>query len=311
MTSSRKLGVSMVGATQNARNLAFLPTVRATCTRRALVSLLLGLAGCAVQDYSPLLLPTFMQEQTSVGVTSPVEQDDPHKSSLHFSQSIPTQTVPVPTEPGAANSSGEMASASDTPQSGEPSSLQPTADRSRGLILEQAIRTALEADPKIQAGLEAINQAKADLLTTSLPPNPQFSTGGTLLPLDRPFTVNRQGGPPQFDVCMSYPIDWFLFGKRAAVITSARLGVDVSAADFADLVRQRVAGTIAAFYDVLEAQALFDLGREDLDNLKRVETITADRVALGGVGTIELDRIRLAVFDSQREVRNRETVLAP
>jgi len=203
-----------------------------------------------------------------------------------------------------------MASVSDTPQSREPSSPQPTADRSRGLILEQAIRTALEADPKIQAGLEAINQAKADLLTTSLPPNLQFSTGGTLLPLDRPFTVNRQGGPPQFDVGMSYPIDWFLFGKRAAVITSARLGVDVSAADFADLVRQRVAGTIAAFYDVLEAQALFDLGREDLDNLKHVETITADRVALGGVGTIELDRIRLAVFDSQREVRNREIVLA-
>jgi cobalt-zinc-cadmium efflux system outer membrane protein len=202
-----------------------------------------------------------------------------------------------------------MASANDAPQSGEPSSPQLTADRSRGLILEQAIRTALEADPKIQAGLEVINQAKADLLTTSLPPNPQFSTGGTLLPLDRPFTVNRQGGPPQFDVGMSYPIDWFLFGKRAAMIISTRLGVDVSAADFADLVRQRVAGTIAAFYDVLEAQALFDLAREDLDNLKHVETITADRVALGGVGTIELDRIRLAVFDSQREVRNRETAL--
>lgn len=61
---------------------------------------------------------------------------------------------------------------------------------------------------------------------------------------------------------------------------------------------------------MLEAQALLDLAREDLDNLKRVETITADRVALGGVGTIELDRIRLAVFDSQREVRNRETALA-
>ena len=122
--------------------------------------------------------------------------------------------------------------------------------------------------------------------------------------------MNRQGGPPQFDIGVSYPIDWFLFGKRAAAIASARLGVDMSAAAFADLVRQRVAGTIAAFYDVLEAQALLDLARADLDNLKRVETITADRVALGGVGTIELDRIRLAVFDSQREVRNRETALA-
>jgi len=232
----------------------------------------LGVMGCAVQDYSPPLLPTFGQEQIPAGITPP--------------------------------------SVNDEPQSDKSSSPQPLAVRSQGLTLEQAIRTALEADPKIQAGWEAINQAKADLLTASLPPNPQFSTSGTLLPLDRPFTVNKQGGPPQFDVGVSYPLDWFLFGKRAAAVTSARLGVDVSAADFADLVRQRVAGTIAAFYDVLEAQALLDLAREDLDNLKRVETITADRVALGGVGTIELDRIRLAVFDSQREVRNRETALA-
>jgi cobalt-zinc-cadmium efflux system outer membrane protein len=154
-----------------------------------------------------------------------------------------------------------------------------------------------------------MNQAKADLLTASLPPNPQFSTSQTLLPLGRPFTVDRTGGPPQFDAGVSYPIDWFLFGKRTTAIAGAQFGVDVSAADFADLVRQRVAGTITAFYDVLEAQGLFDLAREDLDSFKRVETITAERVALGGVGTIELDRIRLAVFDSQREVRNRETAL--
>jgi cobalt-zinc-cadmium efflux system outer membrane protein len=286
-------------------------TASATCVvRTLLVGVLVGLMGCAVQDYSPPLLPTFMQEQTPAGVTSSVGQGDPYQSSTRFSDSISTQTVPASSESRTASFPGEIASVSDAPQSGEPSSPQPTSVRSRGLTLEQAIRTALEADPKIQAGLEIIKQAKADLLTASLSPNPQFSTSGTLLPLDRPFTVNRQGGPPQFDVGMSYPIDWFLFGKRAAEITSARLGVDMSAADFADLVRQRVAGTIAAFYDVLEAQALLDLAREDLDNLKRVETITADRVALGGVGTIELDRIRLAVFDSQREVRNRDTAVA-
>ncbi|MCS6924686.1 MAG: TolC family protein [Candidatus Binatia bacterium] len=181
---------------------------------------------------------------------------------------------------------------------------------SQGLTLDQAIRTALEADPVIQAAREAFTQAQADLVTVSLPPNPQLSSSQTLLPLDRPFTVRRQGGPPQFDVELSYPIDWFVFGKRAAAMASARLAIDVAAAEVAEVIRQRIAGTIAAFYDVLEAQALLDLARENLDDLKRVETITADRVALGGAGTIELDRIRLAVFDSQREARNRETALA-
>ncbi len=301
----------MARATQNLDLRGALSTAFVRClVHTALGYCLLGLTGCTVQDYSAPLLPTFGQEQALAGVTPPVGQDDPYQSSKRFSDSVPTQPVPAPSEPSTASSPGEIASVSDTPQSGELSSPQSTAVHSGGLTLEQAIQTALEADPKIRAGLEAVTQAKADLLTASLPRNPQFSTGGTLLPLDQPFTVNRQGGPPQFDVGMSYPIDWFLFGKRAAAISSARFGIDVSAADFADLVRQRVAGTIAAFYDVLEAQALFDLAREDLDNLKRVETITAERVALGGVGTIELDRIRLAVFDSQREVRNRETALA-
>jgi cobalt-zinc-cadmium efflux system outer membrane protein len=109
---------------------------------------------------------------------------------------------------------------------------------------------------------------------------------------------------------LGYPIDWFLFGKRAAAIDSARLGVDVSAADYADQIRQRIANVIAAYYDVLEARALYDLARQDLDALRRVETMTADRVKLGGVGAVELERARLAAYDARREARNREVALA-
>lgn len=298
----------MVGATQNGRNLAFLPTVRATCTRRVLVSLLLGLAGCAVRDYSPPLLPTFMQEQVPAGITPPAEQDVPHRPAALVPDGGSAQT-------GSASLERKATDPSTMPQPSGPAGrkeelFQSTPLHPVGLTLEQAILICLEADPKIRAGLETINQAKADLLTSSLPPNPGLLLDSIFIPLGSPFTEKRPGGPTQIDAGANYPIDGFLFGKRAAAISSARLGVDVSAADFADLVRQRVAGTIAAFYDVLEAQAFFNLAREDLDNLKRVETITAERVALGGVGTIELDRIRLAVFDSQREIRNRETALA-
>src|SRR5262245_58394261 len=145
-----------------------------------LVCAMLGLTGCAVRDYSPPLLPTFMQEQTPAGVTPQVGQDDPYKSSTRFSHSIPTQTAPASSEPRTANFPGETASVSDAPQSGKPSSSQPTTARARGLTLEQAIQTTLEADPKIRAGLETITQAKADLLTSSLPPNPQLSNSQTL-----------------------------------------------------------------------------------------------------------------------------------
>ncbi|TPQ27697.1 TolC family protein [Methylomonas koyamae] len=175
--------------------------------------------------------------------------------------------------------------------------------------LDAAIKQALDADPQIRAGVETVRQAEADLVTAGLPPNPSLSTSGSLMPLNKPFTVDRQGGPPQLDVGVSFPVDWFLFGKRAAAVIAAEKGVDVATAGFSDLVRQRIAGTISAFYDVLEAQSSLELAREDLQNLSEVEKITANRVELGGVGTVELDRVRLSIFSSRREARAREVAL--
>jgi cobalt-zinc-cadmium efflux system outer membrane protein len=71
-----------------------------------------------------------------------------------------------------------------------------------------------------------------------------------------------------------------------------------------------VANVIAAYYDVLEARALYDLARQDLDTLSRVQAMTADRVKLGGAPAVDLDRARLAVFDARREARNRDVALA-
>lgn len=178
------------------------------------------------------------------------------------------------------------------------------------LNLNQTVEIALETDPQIRSGLETVHQSVADLLTSSLPPNPMVTISSTLMPLGKSFTPTRQGGPPQFDTGMSFPIDWFLFGKRVAAMAVARSGVDVANADFADLVRRRISAAIATFYDVLEAQATVELAREDLADLAELEHITATRVEIGGVGTIELDRIRLSIFSSRRELRARETALA-
>jgi cobalt-zinc-cadmium efflux system outer membrane protein len=178
------------------------------------------------------------------------------------------------------------------------------------LTFDQAINATLLADPKIRAGLEAINQANADLLTSSLPPNPDLSFGATLLPLNRPFTIDRQGGPPQPGADIGYPIDWFLFGKRVAAMASAAMGVRVSEADYADLVRMRVRDTATAFYDVVEAKALLDLARQDLENLRRVQAATQKAVDAGGRPLVDLNRTRLEVIKSEQELREAEKTLA-
>jgi cobalt-zinc-cadmium efflux system outer membrane protein len=176
--------------------------------------------------------------------------------------------------------------------------------------LDQAIQTALKTDPRISAAMENVRQAEADLTTAELIPNPYFSASSTLMPLNRSFNVNRQGGPPQMDVGIAMPIDWFVFGKRAAAITSREYGVDAASADFANTIRLRIAATISAFYDVLEAQAMVELAQENQRNLAEMEKIIINRVALGGVGTIEEDRIKLSLFASQRELHTQELNLS-
>ncbi len=177
------------------------------------------------------------------------------------------------------------------------------------LELDEVILQSLYADFQIRGAIESIRQAEADLVTAKLPPNPVVSTSATLMPLNRPFTVDRQGGPPQFDVGLSYPVDWFLFGKKAAEVAAAEKSINVARSNVNDIIRQRIAGAIASFYDVLEAQQLLKLAEEDLQDTVELQKITHQRVAIGGVGTIELDRVTLSIFTSRTEVRQREAAL--
>jgi outer membrane protein, heavy metal efflux system len=185
---------------------------------------------------------------------------------------------------------------------------QPASPTGPGLTLDQAINTCLLADPKIRAGLEAINQANADATTASLKPNPTLLADGQLLPLRR-FTVDRQGGPPQQDVQVGYPIDWFVFGKRAAAMVFATLGVRVSEADYADLIRQRVTDTAVGFYDVLEAKALVELARQDVKNFGRVEESIRKAFEAGGRPRVDLNRIQLDLLSSRQRLREAESAL--
>lgn len=182
--------------------------------------------------------------------------------------------------------------------------LPPPRELGGGLTLDQVINTCLLADPKLRAGFEAINQARGDAMTAALKPNPNFNVNQTLLPLTRPFTPNNQGGPPQLDAGFSYQIDWFLFGKRVAAMRSAALGVQVSEADYADLIRQRVLEAATGYFDVLEAKAIRELARQDVDNLVRIEAVTSNAVEKGGRPPVELNRVRLDRLKAEQALRD-------
>ncbi len=178
-----------------------------------------------------------------------------------------------------------------------------------GINLDQTINFCLIADPVIRAGFEVINQSNADALTASLVPNPQFFTDIQLLPLTHTFSPTRQGGPPQFDAILSYPIDWFLFGKRAAQMRATDLGVRVSQSEYQDLIRQRVLEAALNYYGVLEAKALRDVARQDVENFLKIETLTSSAVENGGRAQVDLNRIRLDRLRSEQSLRDAENAV--
>ena len=271
--------------------------------RAIAIGLALTLAGCAVNqsNQSPGAMVQGTVASAAQVPRGPVAGPAPAVATL-----LPPQpsTSIVQVQYAAAQDTSKPAGA--TPQ---PETIPALQAVPAGMSLDQAIAATLMADPKIRAGLETTHQASADLLTSSLPPNPTLLTDGLFLPL-RPFTPTDPAGPTQMDVQVGYPIDWFLFGKRAAAMASARLGVRQSEADYADLIRQRATATALAFYDVLEAKSLLDFARQDTENLTRLEAATRRAVDAGGRPLVELNRVRLDLLKSQQDLREATSTLA-
>jgi cobalt-zinc-cadmium efflux system outer membrane protein len=174
----------------------------------------------------------------------------------------------------------------------------------QGWSLDETIKQVLLADPKLRAGMENIAQSQGDLLQSSLLPNPTFMWDYVLLPLNGPFSINGLAGPPQQDAWIGYPLDWLVFGKRAAALVSARQDVQTSEFDFADLVRTRVTAASLAYYDLLEAKALLAEAQKDAKNLAEVTKAVATAVKSGQRADIELKRIQLDLLKSQQVVRD-------
>lgn len=219
--------------------------------------------------------------------------------STAVAQLLPPVAQPAPV-PGATQSPGF------TP----PATTLPSQSSATGMSLDGVIATVLTSDPRLRVGNEEIKLAVADAITASLKPNPTLGLDGQLLPLTRPFTVQEQGGPPQFDAIVSYPIDWFLFGKRKAAMASTAVGIRQTESEYYNLIRNRVRDASLYYFDVLELKALRDVAQQDVDNLTNVETVIRRAVVNGGRPEVDANRVRLDLLKSQQALRDAETQLA-
>src|SRR5262249_27061490 len=147
-----------------------------------------------------------------------------------------------------------------------------------------------------------------DLITSSLIPNPSLFADCQLIPVQRA-DIDNQLGPPQWDALVAFPIDWLLFGKRLAAMQAARLGIEVSSADSANVLRIQLAQSVDGFYEVLADDAYFKLAVKNLEELMDLEKLTQELAQNKKVGALELDRIKLAVHEALLERHDRELAL--
>ncbi len=178
------------------------------------------------------------------------------------------------------------------------------------ITLEQAIDECIAFSPDLRAAAESVEQSQGDLKTASLLPNPTLLFLSSLQPFaGHPFSPIRQGGPPQFDVSLLWPVDWLLFGKIFKAKDAVHKGLDANRATHENTIRQRVALTTASFFAVLEAKELARLAHEHANNLSEVSKLTQKKITYGGASNVDGDHAILAANVAQREAREAEFVL--
>jgi outer membrane protein, heavy metal efflux system len=174
--------------------------------------------------------------------------------------------------------------------------------------LDEAVRLAVLRDPAIRAALAEVGAAQAEVGRSSTWQNPNVIATQSLVPFPgRPFNQERTGGPPQFDLMVSYGLDRIVFGKRGAAIARDRLAVDAANAAHADRVRTRIAEAVTAYVDVLQARALWMLATEMYAHAQRLQDATNART--GGTAAAERGRVRIFLLTTHRAVMSAAVTL--
>ena len=136
-----------------------------------------------------------------------------------------------------------------------------------GLTLDQAIERLVRENLDLRSKSMEIPQARADILTASLRANPILYADSQLIPYGS-FSNRRPGGPTQYDLNISHPLDYT--HKRRARIDYATRALKVTEAQYQDAVRIEINNLYTAFLDVLAARQTVRYARASVAGLERL-----------------------------------------
>jgi cobalt-zinc-cadmium efflux system outer membrane protein len=183
-----------------------------------------------------------------------------------------------------------------------------------GLTLDVAIDRMLKENLDLRAKFFEIPQARADILQANLRSNPVFYADTQLQPYGQ-FNRSNDGGPAQYDVNISYPLD--ISRKRQARTRVAERAQKVLEAQYQDAVRGRIDDLYTAWVDVLAARQTVRYSNASVQGLERLRKTTLELFAKGqntradvNRVTIQLKAARVGFLDAQESYRKTKRALA-
>jgi cobalt-zinc-cadmium efflux system outer membrane protein len=174
------------------------------------------------------------------------------------------------------------------------------ADAQQTLTWDQ-VKTKFEAfNPVLKADQSNVDELKAEEITAYLRPNPQFtlSTDGTQITPHE--GIWRPTSGTQVSPNLSYLHE--REHKRELRLESAKEGTQIGGSLHEDLERNMLFSLRSAFVQTLEAKAVLELAKADLDYYDKIIDISQARFNDGSLARVDLDRIELLRVQYESEI---------
>ncbi len=179
---------------------------------------------------------------------------------------------------------------------------------SAGLTLDQAIDTTLKNSLDLKQKFYEIPQAQADVLQAGLRANPIFYADGQLLQYyARKFNRAAPGGPSQYDVNISYPLD--LSRKRQNRTQVATGAKKVLEAQYQDAIRLKIDELYGAYVTALGARQTVTYSRKSIQGLENLASRTEQLYGKGAVSLGDLNQVKVQLKTSRLGLLDAEAAL--
>jgi len=175
------------------------------------------------------------------------------------------------------------------------------ASAQQALTWDQVKAKFEAANPVLKSDQANVDEMKAEEITAYLRPNPQFtmSEDGTAI-------ASHNGGYQPFKGTYLSPNVSYLHErdrKRELRLQSAKEGTQIATSQHEDLDRTMMFTLRSAFVQTLEAKAVLELAKADLEYYDKIIDISKARFNAGDLAQIDLDRIELLRVQYESEIQ--------